>query len=408
MERAVITGVGAWTPLGRNAAAFTAAIERGESGIRRMPEWDEYKSMRCLVGAPVELTDADIKQIPRTKRRSMGRMSILAAHTAVEALNDAAIGEDMYSSGRLGCIIGSTTGGGESLNNAYESLLPSKDVSLLTSGSFFQCVSHTATMNVSQYLGINGCVMAPAAACASSLHALGIAYDLIRSGRQDIVLCGGAEELHPSVNATFNVLFATSSAYNDSPRATPRPFDRDRDGLVCGEGSGLLVVEEYGHARARGAKIYAEIVGFHTCGSGAHISQSDQESMAVCIRGALADAHMTPEEIDYVSAHATGTLQGDEAESRTIRAVFGDSVPASSLKGYIGHTLGASGSIELIAALYMMRNDTILPTLNLENVDDKCAGVFHVKEPLKRKVSTVLKNSFAFGGINASLVCREV
>ena len=408
MKRAVITGVGARTPLGRDAAALVDGIARGQSAVRFMPDWREYKSMRCMVGAPAELTDADVKKIPRTNRRSMGRMSILATHAALEALGDAGIAEEAYASGRLGCIIGSTTGGGESLNNAYESLLPSKDLALLTTGKFFQCVSHTATMNVSQYLGINGYIMAPAAACASSLHALGIAYDLIRTGRQDMVLCGGAEELHASVNATFDVLYATSSAYNDTPRATPRPFDKDRDGLVCGEGSGLVVLEEYEHARARGAKMYAEVIGFYTCGSGAHISQSDQTSMAVCMRGALADAHLAPDQIDYVSAHATATIQGDEAEAATIRDVFGDSVPVSSLKGNLGHTLGASGGIELIVVLSMIARSKIWPTLNLESVDDACGGVYHVTRTIEKKVSTVLKNSFAFGGINASLVCRAL
>jgi 3-oxoacyl-[acyl-carrier-protein] synthase II len=338
----------------------------------------------------------------------MGRMSIFAAQAADEAIADAGISLSSEDLWRVGCVVGSTMGSAKSINDTFETMLPNKDLSLLNSTMFFQCMSHTAAVNVAQYLGLNGTIMAPAAACASALHAIGAGYDLIRLGRQDVLLCGGAEELHPTVTGSFDILFATSTKYNDTPQKTPRPFDKDRDGLVCGEGSGLLVLEDYERAIKRNAKIYAEIIGYSTTANGLHVSQSNRESMVVCMQQALLDARVKPEEVDYVNAHATATLQGDQEEAEAIGQVFGPAVPVSSLKGYIGHTLGASGAIELAASLFMMERSVIYPTLNLDTVGSECQGIHHVMQPLKKQVRTVLKNGFAFGGINAALVCRKI
>jgi 3-oxoacyl-[acyl-carrier-protein] synthase II len=294
------------------------------------------------------------------------------------------------------------------INNVFEIMLPERDLTQLPSSMFFQCMSHTATANVAHYLGLTGYTMATAAACASALQAIGIGYDLIRLNRQDIFLCGGAEELHPTVTGSFDVLFATSVKYNQTPKKTPRPFDKDRDGLVCGEGSGVLILEEYEHAVCRNAKIYAEIIGYSTFGSAAHMSQSDKKSMVYCMNGVLKDANIAPKQIDYINAHATGTPQGDKEEAEAIKEIFGDSVPVNSLKGYIGHTLGASGAIELIASLIMMENGIIYPTLNLDEISPDCEGINHVTKLVKKEINTILKNCFAFGGINASMICKRV
>jgi len=299
-------------------------------------------------------------------------------------------------------------GSAASITETFELILPDRDIAQLPSTKFFQCVSHTAAMNISQYLGISGSVLATSSACASGLQALGVGYDLIRAGRQDRVLCGGAEELHPTVTGSFDVLFAASSHHNDSPKTTPRPFDRDRDGLVCGEGAGILVLEDLESAQARGVKIYAEVLGFSTCGSGAHISQSNADAMVRCIQQALKESQIQPQDVDYISAHATATAHGDIEEAKALREIFGDTVPVSSLKGHMGHTLGASGAIELIASLKMMEQGTIYPTLNLENIDPSCEGIRHTQTPLKQNVDVIVKNSFAFGGINAALVCRKM
>ena len=405
LKRVVITGIGVVSPLGNSVASFIDGLETGKSSVRFMEEWTRYKGMRSYVAAPAELKDE--KKIPRQNRRTMGRMSIFAAQASEQAVADSGLTPDDLSSGRTGCIIGSTMGSAKSINDAFEIMLPERDLSQLSSSMFFQCMSHTATVNVAQYLGLTGYLMTSAAACASSLQAIGIAYDLIRLGRQDLFLCGGAEELHPTVTGSFDVLFATSVKYNQAPQKTPRPFDKDRDGLVCGEGSGIMVLEEYEHAVRRNAKIYAEITGYSTFGSGSHMSQSDKKSMIHCMSEALHTADIRPEQIDYVNAHATGTPQGDKEEAEAIKDIFGASVPVSSLKGYIGHTLGASGAIELIASLIMMEKGIIYPTLNLEEIGPDCSGIEHITRPVQKEINTILKNCFAFGGINASLVCRK-
>ncbi len=381
-------------------------IDAGRSAVRAMEGWEQYSGLRSLVGAPVTMQDE--KLIPRQKRRSMGRMSIFAAQAADEAIADSGFKLADEDPWRVGCVIGSTMGSAKSINDAFELMLPDKDLSKLNSTMFFHCMSHTAAVNTAQYLGLNGTIMAPAAACASALHAIGTGYDLIRLGRQDVLLCGGAEELHPTVTGSFDILYATSTKYNDRPHMTPRPFDKDRDGLVCGEGSGLLVLEEYEHAVKRKARIYAEITGYCTTANGLHVSQSNKASMVACMHRALDEAGLKPSDIDYISAHATATIQGDQEEAEAVRDLFGASVPVSSLKGYIGHTLGASGAIELAASLKMMERNVIYPTLNLEAVSPECDGIRHVMQPLKQPVKTVLKNGFAFGGINAALVYRQI
>jgi 3-oxoacyl-[acyl-carrier-protein] synthase II len=406
LNRVVITGVGVVSPFGGDVNALMKGIEEGRSAVRYMEGWDRYIGLRSHVAAPAEIRDE--KKIPRQKRRTMGRMSIFAAQAAEQALDDAGVKPEDISSRRAGCIIGSTMGSAKSINDAFEIMLPDKDLSRLNSSMFFQCMAHTAAANVAQYIGLDGYVMATAAACASSLQAIGTGYDLIRLGRQDILLCGGAEELHPTVTGSFDVLFATSANYNQTPQKTPRPFDRDRDGLVCGEGSGIVVLESFERAVRRNAKIYAEIIGYSTTGNGLHVSQSNRESMVYCMEQALGDARVTPEDIDYINAHATATLQGDQEEAEAVRELFGESVPVSSLKGYIGHTLGASGATELIASLCMMDKGIIYPTRNLDAVSPECEGIHHVTKQMKKKINVILKNCFAFGGINAALVCRKM
>jgi 3-oxoacyl-[acyl-carrier-protein] synthase II len=338
----------------------------------------------------------------------MGPMSIFSVQAAQEALRDSDFDQSLFASGRVGCIIGSTMGGANSINEVFEIMIPKKDLSLLTSMKFFQCVSHTAALNVAQFFGIKGVVMATSAACASGLQAVGAAYDLIRLGRQDAVLCGGAEELHPTVTGSFDVLFATSAGYNQSPSETPRPFDAKRDGLVCGEGAGVMLVEEYEHARARKARIYGEITGYHTCSSGLHISQSSREALAVCMKSALKSAEVLPSEVDYINAHATATLQGDKEEAEAVREIFSDTVPVSSLKGYFGHTLGASGALELIATLMMMKEGILFPTRNLTEVAEDCKGIHHLQKTLQKKARCILKNAFALGGLNATIIVRAL
>ena len=407
LNRVAITGCGVVTPIGQSVDEMMQSLEAGASGTRTMGNWNRFGQLRCQVGAPAELRNP--AAIPRQFRRTMSRMSIFAAQASMQALLQAGIDPaGLASNPRIGCIMGSTTGSPETITQSYETLFCTHDYTLLGAAEFFRCVSHTVALNVAQYLGLKGMVSATAAACASGLQAIGSAYDLVRLGRQDVVLCGGAEELHETAVGTFDILYAASSKYNNDPQKTPRPFDAGRDGLVCGEGAGVVTLESYDHAIQRGAEILAEVVGYHTCNNGIHVSQSDATSMATCMRTALKDAGMEPSEIGYVNAHATGTLQGDLAEAKAIADVFGPDVPVSSLKGHMGHTLGASGAIELAATIVMMNRGIVYPTRNLEIIDPECVGLRLIRETTPHRFSAFLKNSFAFGGINASLVCRQI
>jgi 3-oxoacyl-[acyl-carrier-protein] synthase II len=405
LNRAVITGYGVVTPIGYSVAEMMQSLEAGACASRAMPpEWNRFGRLRCQVGAPVELRDP--KAIPRALRRTMSPMSIFAVQASLQALKHAGIDPaGIPENPRVGCIMGSTSGSPISLAQTYETLFSGSEFEMLGASEFFRCISHTVALNVAQYLGIKGVVSATCAACASGLQAVGAAYDQIRLGRQDVVLCGGAEELHETVVGSFDILYAASSKYNDSPSRTPRPFDVGRDGLVCGEGAGVVVLEQYQHAVRRGARILAEVVGYHTCNNGIHVSQSDDASMAMCMRTALDTGGLSPRDIGYVNAHATGTSQGDAAEARAIGAVFGSDVPVSSLKGNMGHTLGGSGPIELAATVEMMNSRMIYPTHNLEEVDPACSGVGHVRKKASHKFTAFLKNSFAFGGINSAIAC---
>ena len=405
MQRVVITGTGALTGMGNGVDALMKGIENRRCATSRMPGWEKYKGLRSLVGVPAELPSA--KHIPRKVRRSMGRLSLLAVFAAEEALSSAGIDRAVLADDRYGCVVGSTMGGAEALNDTFETMLPDHDLSKLSAMKFFQTIPHTAAMNIAQFLGLQGIVMATAAACASSLQAVGTGFDLIRTGRQSLVLCGGAEELHPTVTGSFDIRFASSASFNEDPQRTPRPFDTERDGIVCGEGAGILVLEEYEHAKQRGAPVLAEVTGYHTCGSGSHVSQADRPSMVRCMSAALAQAGIRPSDIDLVNAHATATRHGDAEEAKAVASLLGPDVPVHSLKGYIGHTLGASGAVELAAVLEMMKRETVYPTLNLEKEDEECSGIRHVLTPIRKEIHTVLKNCFAFGGINASLVVKK-
>jgi len=402
-HRVVITGTGVVTPFGRGVRTMMEGIREGRSTVRRMDEWGEYKGIKSRVGAPAEV--GDVKHIPRQKRRSMSPMSFFSVFSAEEALAQAGLDVSAIPPERVGVITGSTLGSAVAINEFFEMVLPHKNVEEVPAMQFFKCMSHSASMNVAQYFGLKGYVMATSAACASGLQAIGTGYQLLKLGLQDVFLCGGAEELHASVTGTFDLLYATSTKYNDAPQLTPRPFDRDRDGLVCGEGGGLVVMETLEHAEKRGAEILAEITGYETAGSGEHVSQSDTESMVRCMKGALRESGLSPSDIGYINAHATATIQGDKAEADAIKEVFGGVTPVSSLKGYMGHTLGASGAIELIATIEMMRSDIIYPGLNLQNVAPDCQGIGHLSGPQEAKLKAVLKNCFAFGGVNTAMVC---
>lgn len=405
LNRVVITGRGAVSPLGIGVGELTEAIWLGRSGVRIMDDWRRIKGMKSFAAAPVPEIDAK-SLLPRALRRTMGDMAIHATLAAREAADDADLSADYLGSGRVGAAIGSTTGSPEAYEEFYEKFLAERSIEELKSGFFFKIMSHSCAANVCLTLGIKGEQWSPASACSSSAQAIGLGYMLIRSGRQDAVLCGGADEVHHSVTMVFDVLKA-ASRHNDLPPTTPRPFDKARDGVVCGGGSGMLVLESLESARARGAEIYGEILGFGHINDCSHIANPHTDSMSSAMAAALNEAGLAGDEIDYVNAHATGTIQGDIAEAAAIAKTVGNRVPVSSFKGHIGHTLGAAGALETIIMLEMMRRQEIIPTLNLDDPDPQCGAINLPREITPAKIDTVIKNNFALGGVNTSLVFRR-
>jgi 3-oxoacyl-[acyl-carrier-protein] synthase II len=282
------------------------------------------------------------------------------------------------------------------------------NVSGVTSSTYIKMMPHTSAVNISMFFKTTGRLIPTGTACTSGSLGVGYAYEAIKYGHQDIMLGGGSEELSPTQTVVFDVMFATSTK-NDRPDKSPSPYDINRDGLVIGEGAATLVLEEYEHAKARGAKIYAELVGFGTNTDGGHITQPNKDTMGIAMKLALQSAGISPDLVGYVSGHGTATQQGDVAETLAVQEVFKRAVPISSQKSYIGHTLGACGAIESILAIQMLNSGWYAPTLNLETPDPDCGALDYIAGE-GREIDTeyVMNNNFAFGGINTSLIFKRI
>jgi len=405
LKRVVITGMGAISPFGRGVDALIESLLKGESGVRAVPELGHLGGLRSHVAALVP--EIDPKEIPRKHRRSMSKMSIYATLACHEALSQGRVSEDVCAGGQLGVVIGSTVGSIDAMEEFFRDYLSTRTLEKVKSTVFFQIMNHSCAANVAQALGITGRILSPSSACSTSCQAVGYGYEMIALGKQSWALCGGAEEFHPLATATFDIINAASSHFNDRPSQTPRPFDRDRDGVVCAEGSGVVLLESLESAQRRGVDIIAEVIGFATVSDPSNMANPNMASMEICMKNALVDAQLNPEEIHYINAHATGTEQGDTAESQAIHRFFGDRVPVSSLKGHIGHTMAASGALELIATIHMMKGGFLIPTLNLDHVDPSCEIIHHLRAMESREVQAAIKNNFAFGGVNSSIVLRR-
>ncbi len=394
------------TAAGSSWDEVEATLHARRNCVRRMPEWDRVKLLHTRLGAPIDGFAAPA-HYPRKMVRSMGRVSLLAVRASELALSDAGLLEDSaIRDGRMGVAYGSSSGSVDPVRY-FGRMLEDGSMQGVTSTSYIQMMPHTTTVNIGLYFGLKGRVIPTSSACTSGSQGIGYAYEAIRFGRQVMMIAGGAEEISAPSAAVFDTLFA-ASARNDAPHATPRPFDRDRDGLVIGEGAASLVLEEYEHAKARGARMLAEIVGFSSNSDGSHVTQPETETMAVVMRLALADAQMVPGAIGYVSAHGTATDRGDIAESQATAAVFGNRMPISSMKSYIGHSLGACGAIEAWWTIEMLRRGWFAPTLNLDNPDAACAELDYITgEGRKLDIEHAMSNNFAFGGINTSIVLKR-
>ncbi|MBS1214278.1 MAG: beta-ketoacyl-ACP synthase [Proteobacteria bacterium] len=406
MKRVVVTGMAAFSPIGNDWASIRESLRSKKSGIRHMADWDSYAGLITRLGAPVQ--DFSLPgHYTRKNTRSMGRVSLLACRATELALADAGLlGDPVIIGGRTGVAYGSSIGSTPAVAD-YGAMLLNHDIGNLNANTYIKMMGHTTAVNVGLFFKVRGRLIPAVSACTSGSQAIGFAYETIKFGLQDVMLAGGAEELCPSEAAMFDTLYATSTR-NDEPQLTPRPFDRDRDGLVVGEGACTFVLEELEHARARGARIHAEVLGFGTNTDGNHITQPNSDTMRVAMQLALQDAGVAPEQIGYVSAHATATEQGDIAESHATLAVLGPKVPVSSLKSYTGHTLGACGSLEAMVCIEMMREGSFHPTLNLDNPDPRCADLDYIRDGMRAiETEYVMNNNFAFGGINTSLIFRR-
>ena len=406
MKRVVVTGMSGITSLGETAEQIFEQFALGKSGIRYMPDWDIYPDLRSKLAGPVESFTVP-KHFNRKVTRGMGRVALMSAVCAEKALEDVGLlHADILKSGDAGVAFGSSAGSVDAVRE-FGAMLIEHNMSQLNATTYIRMMSHTSAVNMTVYFGLKGLTLPTSSACTSGSMAIGQAYEAIKYGKQTVMIAGGAEELSAAGSAVFDVLLATS-VQNDHPETTPRPFDANRDGLVVGEGAGCLILEEYEHAQARGAAIYAEIVGYGSNTDGQHVTRPDSEMMGRCMQLALKDAQLTAEDIDYVNAHGTSTDQGDIAESQATARILGKK-PISSLKSYFGHTLGACGAIEAWLSIEMMLRNQLVPTLNLDQVDSACGDLDYMAGEMRSaEAQTIMSNNFAFGGINTSLIFKRV
>ncbi|MFY2997623.1 beta-ketoacyl-ACP synthase [Achromobacter xylosoxidans] len=405
MHRVVITGMAGISALGSDWVGIRRAFEDGRSAIRAMPEWSRYQELNTRLAGPIEDFQAPAHWT-RKQLRSMGRVSQLSVRAAEQALDDAGLlGDPCIADGRMGVACGSSIGSTAEIR-AFGNMLLNGVTDDLNANSYVRMMPHTTAANIGIFFELKGRIIPTSSACTSGSQGIGYAYEAVRYGRQALMLAGGAEELCPSEAMVFDALYATSQK-NDTPGLTPRPYDRDRDGLVIGEGGGMLVLESLEHAQARGARIHAEIVGFGSNSDGTHITRPDARTMRIAMELALADAGLPPQAIGYVNGHGTATEQGDIAETEATHGLFGNRMPISSQKSYLGHTLGACGALESWFSIEMLRSDWYAPTLNLRHVDPRCGELDYLVEGRHMSHEYVMNNNFAFGGINTSLVFRR-
>jgi 3-oxoacyl-[acyl-carrier-protein] synthase II len=405
-RRVVITGMAGITALGERWQAIEPHLRAGRNAVRRMDEWDRYTSLHTRLGAPVDGFQVPA-HYPRKQIRSMGRVALLAVRATEMALEHAGLlGDPSLRDGRVGVAYGSSAGSVAPVQ-VFGNMLATGSMEGVTSTSYIQMMPHTTAVNIGLYFQLKGRVVPTSSACTSGSQAIGYAYESIRYGRQAAMVAGGAEELSAPGAAVFDTLFATSTR-NDEPGATPRPFDRERDGLVVGEGAASLVLEEREHALARGARIHAEVVGFATNSDGAHVTEPAEPTMARVMELALADAGLPPSAIGYVSAHGTATDAGDVAESHATAKILGPRMPLSSMKSYLGHTLGACGAIEAWWGIEMLNRGWFAPTANLRSLDPACAQADYLTgQGRSMDLEYFMSNNFAFGGVNTSLIFKK-
>lgn len=406
MHRVVVTGMSAITALGDNWQNFSAKLKKGENAVKYHALWDGYNELNTRLAAPI-LDFEKPKHYNRKQCRSMGRVSLMATTATEQALQQAnLLDSELLTNGDMGIAYGSSTGSTPQVID-FANLLSTKSMKGITSTSYIKMMAHTTAVNVGVFFGVKGRVYTTSSACTSGSQALGYAYEAIKYGKQTAMIAGGAEELCVTIAAVFDTLFATSTQ-NKNPQNNPKPYDTQRDGLVIGEGACSFILESYQSAKARGATIIAELVGYGTNSDGQHVTQPSAKTMQIAMEMAIKDAGIQPNDIGYVNGHGTATEKGDIAETQATEQTLGKHTPISSLKSYLGHTLGACGSIEAWASINMMNDNWFAPTANLENPDPQCGDLTYIKgDGLTKKTDFIMTNNFAFGGINTSLIFKK-
>lgn len=408
-RRVVITGAAAITPIGCTQASILHSLTNGCSGVK--PLRDDGLLTRhihsAVFGTVSEKIDFNFK---RSDRKTMGPVSYYACHVANEVLLQSGLSDNFIRSGQLGVAFSSTHGSPTVQRDIYRNFFHNKGPGLKNIGAvdYLKSMVHTTAVNITRMFGITGRVISSSTACTTSSQSIGFGYETVKFGLQEAMLCGGADEYDTTTVAVFDNLLACSVDYNHAPHRTPRPFDKHRDGLVVGEGAGAVLLESYESAKARKAKILGEIIGFSCSNNGGDLILPSADGIGRAITTGLESARISPDQVDFISAHATATKMGDIMEAQAIGKIFGDRPPVTALKSYMGHTMGSCGVIETILTLYMMEKNVIFPTLNLEEVDQRCGMIRHVREPLDIPVSIAAIQNFAFGGVNTVVIVKNM
>ena len=408
-RRVVITGCAAITPIGNTRDRILKNLTEGISGVKPMRS-DGLLTQHIHSGV-FGTVDYEIDYaFSRTHRKTMGPVAYYACQVAKEALEKSGLSQEFITSGRLGVAFGSTHGSPTVQRDIYRTFFGRTDKTLSNIGAvdYLKSMVHTTAVNITKMFGITGRVISSSTACTTSSQSIGYGYESVKFGMQDAMLCGGADEYDTTTVAVFDNLLACSTAFNDTPHLTPRPFDVRRDGLVVGEGAGAVVLEEYEAARRRGADILAEVIGFACNNNGGDMILPNIDGIEQTIRLSLDNARIDAGQVDLVSAHATATKMGDVIESQAIARTYGTHPLVTGLKSYMGHTMGSCGAIETILTLYMMQEGFVAPTLNLHEVDERCAMIRHARQITEMPVRTAAVENFAFGGVNTSLIIRKL
>lgn len=405
MHRAVITGIGIWSCLGQSPEEVRDSLYDGRSGIVLDPVRKELGFRSGLTG---NVPAPELKaELPRSRRVYMPRHAQYAYCSTRDALKRAGLDQDYLDSHEVGILFGNDSCS-EPVYRSCRTMMEERDTMLCGSGAIFQSMNSTVTMNLSVIFHLKGMNLTVSGACASGSHAIGLGALLIQNGLQEIVVCGGAQEVNPFATGSFDGISAFSVREGEPQRAS-RPFDRDRDGLVPGGGAATVILESHESAIRRGAPILAEVLGYGFSSNGDHISSPNVDGPARALEMSLRQAGLKPSDIGYINAHATSTQIGDTNEAKAIYRVFGDSgIPVSSTKGQTGHEMWMAGASEVVYSLLMMKNDFIAPNLNFENPDEDSAKLNIPANRLERHFDTFLSNSFGFGGTNSSLIIRDL